>query len=46
MEFQFGTNWSYYFHYVGISWVRAGNRRSDGLLPESTFVGLYFFGSG
>ena len=34
MEFQFGTNWAYYSHYVGDVFGRTpGDRRPDGLLP-------------
>src|SRR5471032_2203839 len=45
MEFQFGTNWAYYAHYVGdifgaplaIEWLMA-------FFLEATFIGLFFFG--
>lgn len=45
MEFQFGTNWSYYSHYVGD--VFGAPLAIEALLAfflESTFVGLFFFG--
>lgn len=45
MEFQFGTNWSYYSHYVGD--VFGAPLAIEGLLAfflEATFVGLFFFG--
>lgn len=45
MEFQFGTNWSYYSHYVGD--VFGAPLALEGLMAfflESTFVGLFFFG--
>ena len=45
MEFQFGTNWSYYSHYVGD--VFGVPLAIEGLMAfflESTFVGLFFFG--
>jgi cytochrome d ubiquinol oxidase subunit I len=45
MEFQFGTNWAYYSHYVGD--VFGVPLALEGLLAfflESTFVGLFFFG--
>jgi cytochrome d ubiquinol oxidase subunit I len=45
MEFQFGTNWAYYSHYVGDIFGDAA--RDRGLMAfflESTFVGLFFFG--
>jgi cytochrome d ubiquinol oxidase subunit I len=45
MEFQFGTNWAYYSHYVGD--VFGAPLALEGLLAfflESTFVGLFFFG--
>ncbi len=45
MEFQFGTNWSYYSHYVGD--VFGAPLAIEGLMAfflESTFVGLFFFG--
>src|SRR6188474_597665 len=45
MEFQFGTNWAYYSHYVGDIFVAP--LAIEGLMSffvESTFVGLFFFG--
>jgi cytochrome bd ubiquinol oxidase subunit I len=45
MEFQFGTNWAYYSHYVGD--IFGAPLAVEGLLAfflESTFVGLFFFG--
>src|SRR5690554_1769433 len=45
MEFQFGTNWSYYSHYVGD--VFGAPLAIEGLMAfflESTFIGLFFFG--
>src|SRR4029077_7970968 len=45
MEFQFGTNWAYYSHYVGD--VFGTPLAIEGLMAfflESTFVGLFFFG--
>jgi cytochrome d ubiquinol oxidase subunit I len=47
MEFQFGTNWAYYSHYVGD--IFGAPLAIEGLLAfflESTFVGLFFFGWG
>jgi len=45
MEFQFGTNWAYYSHYVGD--IFGAPLAIEGLTAfflESTFVGLFFFG--
>ena len=45
MEFQFGTNWAYYAHYVGD--IFGAPLAIEGLMAfflESTFVGLMFFG--
>ena len=45
MEFEFGTNWSYYSHYVGD--VFGAPLALEGLSAfflEATFVGLFFFG--
>ncbi len=45
MEFQFGTNWSYYSHYVGD--VFGAPLAIEGLMAfflESTLVGMFFFG--
>jgi cytochrome bd ubiquinol oxidase subunit I len=45
MEFQFGTNWSYYAHYVGdIFGVPLALEGLIAFFLESTFVGLFFFG--
>jgi cytochrome bd ubiquinol oxidase subunit I len=45
MEFQFGTNWAYYSHYVGD--IFGAPLAIEGLMAfflESTFVGLFVFG--
>jgi len=45
MEFQFGTNWAYYSHYVGD--IFGAPLALEGLVAfflESTFVGLFFLG--
>ena len=45
MEFEFGTNWSYYSHYVGD--IFGAPLAIEGLMAffmESTFVGLFFLG--
>ena len=45
MEFQFGTNWAHYSHYVGD--VFGAPLAIEGLMAfflEATFVGLFFFG--
>ena len=45
MEFQFGTNWSYYSHYVGD--IFGAPLAIEGLMAfflESTFIGLFFLG--
>lgn len=45
LEFQFGTNWAYYSHYVGD--VFGPLLAIEGMMAfflESTFVGLFFFG--
>ncbi len=45
MEFQFGTNWAYYSHYVGD--IFGAPLALEGLMAffmESTFVGIFFFG--
>jgi len=45
MEFQFGTNWAYYSHYVGdIFGVPMALEGLMAFFLESTFVGLFFFG--
>src|SRR6201996_8381527 len=44
MEFQFGTNWSYFSHYVGD--IFGAPLAIEGLMAfflEATFVGLMFF---
>ena len=44
MEFQFGTNWAYYSHYVGD--IFGTPLAIEGLMAfflESTFVGMFFF---
>lgn len=45
MEFQFGTNWAYYSHYVGD--VFGAPLAIEGLMAfflEATFIGVFFFG--
>ncbi len=45
LEFQFGTNWAYYSHYVGD--IFGTILAIEGLMAfflESTFIGLFFFG--
>lgn len=45
MEFQFGTNWAYYSHYVGD--VFGIPLAIEGLMAfflEGTFIGVFFFG--
>lgn len=45
MEFQFGTNWAYYAHYVGD--VFGAPLAIEGMMAfflEATFVGMFFFG--
>ncbi|MFP6849445.1 MAG: cytochrome ubiquinol oxidase subunit I [Pseudomonas sp.] len=45
MEFQFGTNWAYYSHYVGD--IFGAPLAIEGMMAfflESTFIGLFFFG--
>lgn len=45
MEFQFGTNWAYYAHYVGdIFGVPLAIEGLMAFFLESTFIGLFFFG--
>lgn len=44
LEFQFGTNWSYYSHYVGD--IFGAILAIEGLMAfflEATFIGLFFF---
>jgi cytochrome d ubiquinol oxidase subunit I len=44
MEFQFGTNWAYYSHYVGdIFGAPLAIESMVAFFLESTFVGLFFF---
>lgn len=44
MEFQFGTNWAYYSHYVGdIFGVPLAIEGLMAFFLESTFVGIFFF---
>ncbi|MDP3559879.1 MAG: cytochrome ubiquinol oxidase subunit I [Legionellaceae bacterium] len=45
MEFEFGTNWAYYSHYIGD--IFGAPLAIEGLMSfflEATFVGLFFFG--
>lgn len=45
MEFQFGTNWAYYSHYVGD--IFGAPLALEGLMAfflEATFIGVFFFG--
>jgi cytochrome d ubiquinol oxidase subunit I len=45
LEFQFGTNWAYYSHYVGD--VFGTPLAIEGMMAfflEATFIGLFFFG--
>jgi len=45
MEFQFGTNWAYYSHYVGD--IFGAPLAIEGMMAfflEGTLVGLFFFG--
>jgi cytochrome bd ubiquinol oxidase subunit I len=45
MEFQFGTNWAYYSHYVGdIFGTPLALEGAMAFFLESTMVGLFFFG--
>lgn len=45
LEFQFGTNWAYYSHYVGdIFGAPLAIEGLSGFFLESTFIGLFFFG--
>ena len=45
MEFQFGTNWAYYSHYVGdIFGVPLAIEGMMAFFLEGTLVGLFFFG--
>src|SRR5579863_3358363 len=45
MEFEFGTNWAYYSHYVGD--VFGAPLAIEGFMAfflEGTFIGMFFFG--
>ena len=45
MEFEFGTNWAYYSHYVGD--IFGAPLAIEGMMAfflEATFVGMFFFG--
>ncbi len=45
MEFEFGTNWAYYSHYIGD--IFGAPLAIEGMMAfflEATFVGLFFFG--
>src|SRR5487761_1931179 len=45
MEFEFGTNWAYYAHYVGD--IFGAPLAIEGLMAfflEASFIGLFFFG--
>jgi len=45
LEFQFGTNWAFYSHYVGD--IFGAPLAIEGMMAfflESTFIGLFFFG--
>lgn len=45
MEFQFGTNWAYYSHYVGdIFGMPLALEGMMAFFLEGTFIGLFFFG--
>src|SRR5476649_532006 len=45
LEFQFGTNWAYYSHYVGdIFGVPLAIEGLMAFFLEGTFIGLFFFG--
>lgn len=45
MEFQFGTNWAYFSHYVGdIFGVPLAVEGMMAFFLEASFVGLFFFG--
>ncbi|WP_297298135.1 cytochrome ubiquinol oxidase subunit I [uncultured Methylovirgula sp.] len=45
MEFQFGTNWAYYSHYVGdIFGVPLAIEGLMAFFLEASFIGLFFFG--
>ena len=47
MEFQFGTNWAYFSHYVGDVFGAPLFQRSESIMAffrQASFVGLFFFG--
>src|SRR5579872_7301360 len=45
LEFQFGTNWAYYSHYVGdIFGVPLAIEGLMAFFLEGSFIGLFFFG--
>ncbi len=45
LEFQFGTNWAYYSHYVGdVFGVPLAIEGLAAFFLESTLIGLFFFG--
>ena len=45
MEFQFGTNWAYYSHYVGdVFGLPLAVEGFMAFFLEATFIGLFFFG--
>ena len=44
MEFQFGTNWAYYSHYVGDVFGVPLHRRHSWLFFRSDFCWVFFFG--
>ena len=45
LEFQFGTNWAYYSHYVGdVFGVPLAVEGLMAFILETTFVGIFFFG--
>ena len=45
LEFQFGTNWAYYSHYVGdVFGVPLAIEGMMAFFLESTFIGVFFFG--
>lgn len=45
LEFQFGTNWAYYSHYVGdIFGVPLALEGLMAFFLEATFIGIFFFG--
>ncbi|MFI4986416.1 MAG: cytochrome ubiquinol oxidase subunit I [Alphaproteobacteria bacterium] len=47
MEFQFGTNWAYFSHYVGdVFGAPLAIEDLTAFFLEATFVGLFFFGWG